>query len=109
MSESKTRSEQLEVQYLDLVECYEEAKINDDRAAMERFSKTLLGMQKEMRAQEEHEKATVPRATVISLVRDLGREFCGAARALITDVDEQEALWLQVQKSIETNLSEYLE
>lgn len=61
MSEQLTLSENLREMYDDMVEAYNDAKINDNVAGQERLSKVIRDLAKQVKDHELHEREVIQR------------------------------------------------
>lgn len=64
-------SERLREQYEDIVELYNEAKLNDNPASMERLSKLCFSLAKQIKEQEIHEGKMVPETRITEITNIL--------------------------------------
>ena len=69
---SDNLSEHLRQQYEDMKELYDEAKLNENAPQMEKLSKVMAGLVKQIKDQELHEKETLPRNEVRRLANLAG-------------------------------------
>lgn len=80
-----TLAEHLREQYEDIRELYEAAKLNENAAQMEKLSKVMSGMVKQIKDQELHERETLKRDEVRRLSNLIGIANAKAIRKYIPD------------------------
>ena len=103
--EEKALSKVLRVNHADLLVLYEEAKVAEDYPKMERLSKAIAQLTKQIQQQELHEGEVTPRAEtkrffseVVAVVTRIVREECAEAAPRVTDrvADELTELWERI-------------
>lgn len=67
-----TLADHLREQYEDIRELYDYAKINENASQMEKLSKVMSGMVKQIKEQELHERETLKRSEVRRLANLVG-------------------------------------
>lgn len=95
----------LRVQYNDLQSMYNDARTNENAPAMERLSKVISGLAKQIKEHEEHERVTIPRADAFQLVAILGSCLGRSVKHYIKD----EALSAKILEATHNALIETLE
>lgn len=98
MAEIEALSKQLRRQYDDLLELYNEAKLNDNPASMEKLAKLTSAMAKQIKEHEEHEKVTLQREDLKRLTTQIA--MC-AARSIKRYVDDKERAVLIIEQITE--------
>jgi len=89
-----TLAENLREQYEDLKELYNQAKLDENAPAMEKFSKVMAGMVKQIKEQELHERETLKRDEVRRLANIIGIMI---GRAVKTHVEDPETAVLIIE------------
>lgn len=84
MSEA-TLADHLRNQYEDIRELYDAAKLNENAAQMEKLSKVMSGMVKQIKEQELHEKETIKRDEMRRLVNLIAIANAKAIRRHVAD------------------------
>jgi len=87
MSEQAPLSYHLREQYEDIRELYEAAKLNENAPQMEKLSKAMAGLVKQIKDQELHERETLKRDEVRRLGRTLGISVAKNVRRFAEDQD----------------------
>ena len=98
---SQTLAEQLD----DLLEIYQDAKVNDDAAKMEKLSKTIADQAKKIREQEKHERETMKRTEALRLATVIGHSIGHRVKEHIAD----QSLAFKITESICQDLREIIE
>lgn len=98
-------SERLREQYEDIVELYDDAKLNGNTASMERLSKLSFSLAKQIKEQEIHEGKMVPATRVQEIAHILAGVF---ARSIKAHLDPQlgAILHAQVDEDLQTAIGE---
>ena len=65
----------------DLQGLYDEARIGENAASMERYSKLIAGLTKQIKEQELHERETIKKAEALRMMQIVGTEFARLAKA----------------------------
>ena len=82
-----TLAEHLREQYEDIRELYDSAKLNENAPQMEKLSKIMAGMVKQIKEQELHERETLKRDEVRRLGNLLGIMVGRSIRKHVADTD----------------------
>jgi hypothetical protein len=96
-------SKRLREQYEDIVELYEEAKLNDNTASMERLSKLSFSLAKQIKEQEIHEGKMVPEKRISEITNIL---LGTLARSIKTHLDPELGSILHAQ--VDADLQEVI-
>ena len=80
-------SDHLREQYEDIRELYESAKLNENAPQMEKLSKAMSGLVKQIQQQEVHERETLPRNEVRRLGNLLGIMIGRSVKRFVDDPD----------------------
>lgn len=103
MADSLSLSERLRDQYDDIIDLYNDAKLNDNTSSMERLSKLSFSLAKQIKEQEIHEGKMVPQTRVNEVVILLMGTF---ARSIKAHLDPQLGAMLHAQ--VEEDLEELI-
>jgi hypothetical protein len=82
-----TLAENLRNQYDDILELYNEAKLNENAPAMEKLSKVMAGMVKQIKEQELHERETLKRDEARRLANLIGIMIGRSVKAHVEDTE----------------------
>lgn len=82
-----TLAEHLREQYEDIRELYDHAKINENAPQMEKLSKVMAGMVKQIKEQETHERETLKRNEVRRLANLIGIMVGRSVKQYVEDPD----------------------
>lgn len=88
-------SKQLRKQYDDLIQLYNDAKLNVNAPQMEKLSKMTAGLAKQIKEHEEHEKVTLQKDDLKRLVLQVS--MC-MARSVKRYVDDKERAVLIIEQ-----------
>jgi hypothetical protein len=80
-----TLAEHLREQYEDIRELYEAAKLNENAPQMEKLSKVMAGMVKQIKEQELHERESLKRDEVRKLANLIGIMIGRSVKEHVTD------------------------
>jgi undecaprenyl pyrophosphate synthase len=98
MAEIEALSKQLRRQYDDLLELYNDAKLNDNAAGMEKLAKLTSSLAKQIKEHEEHEKVTLQRDDLKKLTLQVAMT---TGRAIKRYVDDKERAVLIIEQITE--------
>lgn len=80
---------QMRAQYDDLTDLYNDAKRDENGSLMEKYSKTLANLAKQIKDQEEYERVTIRQNEAVTFARELAYATHDVLKAYVPDSDKR--------------------
>lgn len=98
MTEQTSIAAKMRVQYDDLLDLYNDAKRDENGALMEKYSKTLGNLAKQIKDQEDYERVTIPLKDCVTFTRELTFAIKDALNHHVKDSDLRAGILKMVEE-----------
>lgn len=105
MSKTESLAARMRQQYEDLSELYDDAKLNENGPVMEKYSKAMSGLAKQIKEHEQYERTTVPHTDAVTFAREVAYAVHDVLKEKIPDGDER----AEVVNKIRTHFKRLIE
>lgn len=105
--EFEALSVQLRQQYGDLLELYNDAKLNENTPQMEKLAKMTAALAKQIKEHEEHEKVTLQREDLKKLVLLVSLSMARAIKRYVPDKERAVLIIEQITEDVTKLAEEY--